>query len=539
MKMKKLVRAAGAGITAAVVALSLTVSGIRSEAAPSYLKAATYVSDAWVSNFWNSESGHMDEELAQIAADGFNSIVLVVPWREFQPGVLPVSYNRYAFQKLDKVMNAANAHGLMVELRVGYVWDYYNDDVVTGRFRDLLKDPSTRAAWLAYAKQIYRTASAHSNFYGGFMTWEDFWNYVEDAANLGKGANSRNAAKECGYQTWLKKHYSLKQVNEYYQPAEKFTSYDNVYIPARKEYAYKLFYEFYDDFLNDLLKDTQKVFPNLSMEVRLDVDPVDAQDGNGQVGASHYGTFPCADAGYTSLMYSVSMGHGFGDVLSTQEAIKTMNEQLSLVRANNGGKPVFIDQLLYMDATEGFEQNARLAESHRGAFLTGIPDTLRAHTNGYAVWTYRNYTNNPVYNHQFALGTRGWNVTNGSVMERNGSSQLLLQSGGSLAQKVGHRIGGRTTHDGHVRFTADSDEPAVLTVKLGSMSQTVEVNGPKQYDLNLGRKGFYEVSFEIDGDVYLDNIHVYNFVQDGQLRDIDGNELSCMGAMRTLNASMN
>ena len=539
MKMKKLVRAAGAGITAAVVALSVTVSGIRSEAAPSYLKEATYVSDAWVSNFWNSESDHMDEELAQIAADGFNSIVLVVPWREFQPGVLPVSYNRYAFQKLDKVMNAANAHGLMVELRVGYVWDYYNDDVVTGRFRDLLKDSSTRAAWLAYAKQIYRTASAHSNFYGGFMSWEDFWNYVEDAANLGKGANSRNAAKECGYQTWLKKHYSLKQVNEYYQPAEKFTSYDNVYIPARKEYAYKLFYEFYDDFLNDLLEDTQKVFPNLSMEVRLDVDPVDAQDGNGQMGASHYGTFSCADAGYTSLMYSVSMGHGFGDVLSAQEAIKTMNEQLSLVRANNGGKPVFIDQLLYMDATEGFEQNARLAESHRGAFLTGIPDTLRAHTNGYAVWTYRNYTNNPVYNHQFALGTRGWNVTNGSVMERNGSSQLLLQSGGSLSQKVGHRIGGRTTHDGYVRFTADSDEPAVLTVKLGSMSQRVEVNGPKQYDLNLGRKGFYEVSFETDGEVYLDNIHVYNFVQDGQLRDIDGNELSCMGAMRTLNANMN
>ena len=67
----------------------------------------------------------MDEELAQIAADGFNSIVLVVPWREFQPGVLPLSYNRYAFQKLDKVMNAARAHGLMVELRVGYVWDYY------------------------------------------------------------------------------------------------------------------------------------------------------------------------------------------------------------------------------------------------------------------------------------------------------------------------------------------------------------------------------------------------------------------------------
>lgn len=54
------------------------------------------------------------------------------------------------------------------------------------------------------------------------------------------------------------------------------------------------------------------------------------------------------------------------------------------------------------------------------------------------------------------------------------------------------------------------------------MSRTVEVNGARQYDLNLGRRGFYEVSFEADGDLYLDNIHVYNFVQDGQLRDIDG-----------------
>ena len=70
------------------------------------------------------------------------------------------------------------------------------------------------------------------------------------------------------------------------------------------------------------------------------------------------------------------------------------------------------------------------------------------------------------------------------------------------------------------------------------MSQTVEVNGPNQYDLNLGRKGFYDVTFETDGDVYLDNIHVYNFVQDGQLYDVDGNPLSCLGAMRMMNASM-
>lgn len=46
-----------------------------------YLKSATYYSDDWVINFWNSESRHMDQELARIARDGFNNIILVVPWR--------------------------------------------------------------------------------------------------------------------------------------------------------------------------------------------------------------------------------------------------------------------------------------------------------------------------------------------------------------------------------------------------------------------------------------------------------------------------
>ena len=51
MKKNKLVRTLGMGFTAIAVAVSVSLSGIRSEAAPSYLKAATYVSDAWVSNF--------------------------------------------------------------------------------------------------------------------------------------------------------------------------------------------------------------------------------------------------------------------------------------------------------------------------------------------------------------------------------------------------------------------------------------------------------------------------------------------------------
>ena len=87
-----------------------------------YLKSATYYSDDWVINFWNSESKNMDAELAQIAEDGFNSIILVIPWREFQPGTNPIAYNTYPWDKLDRVMEAAAAQNLSVMLRVDEIW---------------------------------------------------------------------------------------------------------------------------------------------------------------------------------------------------------------------------------------------------------------------------------------------------------------------------------------------------------------------------------------------------------------------------------
>lgn len=176
---------------------------VRAEEA-GYIRAATYTSDAWVSNFWNTESDHMEEELAQIAADGFNTIILVIPWREFQPSVMPLTYNPYAFEKLDQVMEAAEKQGLSVMFRVGYTWDYYGDESSVYRFRELLRSEAVRNGWLAYAGRIYETGSRYSNFCGGFMTWEDFWNYAEDAGNFGRRDNSRKEAKQIGFQDYLK-----------------------------------------------------------------------------------------------------------------------------------------------------------------------------------------------------------------------------------------------------------------------------------------------------------------------------------------------
>ena len=503
---------------------------------PEYLKAVTYASDAWVINFWNTESDHMEEELAQIAADGFNSIILVIPWREFQPGTNPVSYNNYAFQKLDVIMRAAEQQGLWVELRVSYTWDYYEEEESRLRFRRLLGDDRLRQAWLDYVRKIYDTVSAYPNYHGGFITWEDFWNYMEDATGFGTGRDSIEEARRIGLQDYLQKYYTLEELNQYYRPLRSFYSFQEVYMPSRQSPAYKLLFEYYDEYLIQLLQEAQQVFPNLSMEVRLDVDPVNGLAGEA-VGAHHFRTFPCGDADYTSLMYSVSMGQvNKGEKITAAQALAAADAQLNVVKVHNGNKPIFIDQLLYMDSTEEFHYNAQILEEERNTFITSLPEILIKYTNGYAVWSYWNYTNNPVYNSQFALGDRGWTVSRGKVVEREGSYQMKLESSGSLSQKIGSRIEGKKTHQNHVRFVADSDEAATLYVELGRVTKEVQINGKKQYDLNFGQLDYTEVTFRTNkASVCLDNIEVYNFIQDGQLHDIDGNELSGMSAIRTLN----
>lgn len=524
------------GVFLAAVLILTTVFCVVSEAAvPGKLKSVTYVSDAWVINFWNTESDHMEEELAQIAADGFNSIVLAVPWREFQPETAPVSYNSYAFAKLDRVMQAAQAQGLGVRLRVSYTWDHYEREQPTMRFRRMMKDEKLRSAWLEYVGKLYQSVCGYDNFCGGFITWEDFWNYMEDAPGLYTGRTAGvKEAEQIGFQEYLKKHYTLAEVQEYFGPKERIRDYTSVGIPGRNSPAYLLFYEFYDEYLMELLNEAQQVFPDLSMEVRLDVDPVKGRDGS-DVGAEHFKTFPCGEASYTALMYSVSMGQKAGNLITAAEAVAMTVEQLQLVKAHNGGKPIYIDQLLYTDSTPGFEQNARLRQEELGDYLIMLPEVLDSYTNGYAVWSYRNYANNPVYNCQFALGDRGWETSRTRIVQRGGSSQARIQANGSLSQEIGHWISGKTRYDNHVRFTADSERPVWVSVRLGYRTEEVLVDGEMQFDLNFGPTEYDLVEFRARDEVYLDNICVYNFVQDGQVYDLDGNALSCLDGLRTLN----
>ena len=219
--------------------------GAKSNDAYAYTKAVTYFGNEWAANFINSEHSQAAEDFKRIRNDGFNTVIFCIPWRELQPNING-AFNDTAIAKIDELMSKAQGAGLKVMFRLGYTWDYGGSDSVLVRYNNVFKDKSYKSSWLSYAQKMYEVGAAHSNFAGGFITWEDFW------TSLG-GIYSNNFVKM-------------------------------------------------DAQLINLLTDTQAVFPNLSMECRLD------EDYQGGSRYSHSSTFGCAGASYTSAMMSASMG---------------------------------------------------------------------------------------------------------------------------------------------------------------------------------------------------------------------------------------
>jgi len=504
-----------------------------------YLKSATYYSDDWVVNFWNSESRHMDQELARIAQDGFNNIILVVPWREFQPGMSPCTYNQYAWDKLDRVMDAAAAQGLSVMLRVGYTWDYCGAGNVMERYQGLMQEGTERSAWLEYVGRLYQAASSHENFCGGFLTWEDFWNFTESSASLGNGVKGRSMAKACGYVDYARENYELEELEEMY--GHKLSGYDDLYFPARDSQARSVFYGFYDQFLNELLADSQTVFPGLSMEVRLDVDPVEHKDGS-QEGFMHSSTFPSGSAAYTSAMYGIPMGFmNEHERVTAAEALEKVPVFLNRLHVYSGGKPVYLDQFLFTDNTVGYEYNAQLRDDEKSLYLEGVAPILKNSTMGYGIWTYRDYGDNKLFNAQFALGMDGWRFSGGSciVEDENGKS-AMIPSGGNIYQNLGGRMTGNTGKDTYVKLRTGAAEKCRLTIRMGSQSRTVDVKEERKVELKFSncRPSDFTISVSGGKGAYVDDVQVYTFVTQGELYNMDGSEGKCIEALRLMNQKL-
>lgn len=504
---------------------------------PEYLKSVTYFGDEWPINYWNSEDSRMEENLRKIAADGFNSIILVVPWREFQPNTVNMYFNEAAFERLDEVMDCAERNGLWVVLRVGYTWDYYGTAEIPARYDSVTQKGSEDwYGWRDYARRLYETASAHSNFHSGFITWEDFWNYIWNMDRELSMSLRIRMAKQSGFTAYLRGKYTLEEVNDWY--GGRFKTFDEVYLPYGDHPSAELFYEYYDQYLMEFLQETQQVFPGLSMEVRADGDRVYTGEDTFTY-YSHSATYSCEGAPYSALMYSVSMGQkNENDRITADTALKTMQRNLrSLYEAS--GKRFYVEQLLYMDSTEAYSSNTQIREDQVDDFVRSLAPVLLETTSGYGLWVYRNYVNNCVYNSQFGLGKEGWSFSGTStVEERNGTKMAVINSNSAITQNITGRLPGNDKL--YVDFHAESDYAgADVKVQVGNLEKRVHLTGANTYTLEFPWQDQYNISITGDKKIYVDDVRVYTYEQDGRIYERNGAEGDLAGDFRVLNGILN
>ncbi len=517
-----------------------------------YARSATYFGEEWPLNFWNSEFSFLERDMEQIRNDGFDSIILVIPWREFQPQTEPASYNEYAFRKLDQVMEAAGRAGLGVYARVGYLWDYHGDgeEDIRERFFRLMGGGAEREAWHEYLTRIYSALSAHENFREGFLTWEDFWYSLEVCDEpeengwlWGYGRDIKEIRQEMaaftGYRKWVKENYALEGYNQNYGTA--YTKYEEIPIPGRTEPAMAAMYGFFDSFLCSLLEASQKSFPNLSMEVRMDWDIV---RGPGEEVSyyRHNSTYSCQESSFTAVMYGIPMGfENVGERVGFREAIEKTDYILGQLKQENGGKPVFIDQFIFADNTPLYSGNAQIKEEELGAYLENVHRVLLEHSEGYGIWAYRNYRTNMLYNPQFALEEEGWNIAGNVSFEETGGSKVCR-----LAEEssIGQAVPDVRNHFDDEEYILELDIVEVekageLRAAVGDEEKTVDAVEEGRIRLTFSRGSFFDVKIESGNCIAsIDNIRLYPYVHEGYLYSEDNQPLLCLDAIRKLNGSL-
>ncbi|QHW31545.1 glycoside hydrolase family 5 protein [Paenibacillus rhizovicinus] len=517
------------------------------EVSKEFIKGVHYFGNEWPVNFWSSDLSGAGNDFSKIKNDGFNTIILVIPWGEAQPHISPVSYNQDLFGRLKMLIEKADEKGLKVILRVGYAWDYSPDVEMShvDRVRKLYTDPTVYNAWLDYIKEIYTQIKDYPNVTMGFITWEDFWGVVDEASNTTDPAARLEFSKEIGFQTFLKNKYTLSQVSEKYD--SEFSTWDQVPTPERKSEAFALFYEFMDsEIVNRFFVPAQRVFPTLSMEARIDSDPIDMKDGS-IYWYSHKDTYKLPGAVYTAGYYSPAMGaENNGNEDSAAEALKRQQDLFKTINQNLDGRLFFIDQFLYMDNTPAFNHNTKVKLSELNSFVEKSAAALNKYTNGYAIWNYRSYAASTVYNPSFALKDKGWLVSGEAQVVKNGDEDysVLLSEGGTVGQSIPKQRDFYSGFGQNVKlsFIAKADkEPAKLSIKIGDEVVVKEVTPEvENYELEIpiDKLKDYNLSFsDLNGEVQIDDIKLYSFIQEGNVYDFEGNQGSALTAFRNLNSN--
>ena len=504
-----------------------------------YIKAVTYFGSAWPINYWNSNHQHTNSDFSEIKQDGFNAVILVVPWGEFQPQVNPIEFNQTAFDQLSKVCHTAKAHGLQFYMRISYLWDMYPgaQQPHLERTNALFSRDELMPAWKQYLQRLNATTQGCAD--GAFISWEDFWHMITLAASPRKPEDSASLSAQTGFDAWAQKHAGPDFRSKHAATRKRLGAYP---FPARNRPEFRIVFQWFDDTLvNRLLPAAAENMHQVSMEVRVDDDPI--YDGSKLVGwYSHQKTYKIPSSPFAMTYWAPAMGaKNSGEIESAkrvQDRFSFMQEKIKKSTFNR----IFIDQFLFSDNTPSAAQNATIDPREMSAFIQSMAKPLVEHTAGYALWGARDYEASIVFNGAFSLDKLGWDFFNRASIIPSGSDFLArLPHGATVSQAIPvaqdhFRASSETVT---LRFRAQG--PGILaatyadttkTEKISAGSQTISMQFPRS-------QGDSRLTFSSkSGVIQLTDVYLFSFTQRFGVRDPAGKPLAHLADIRALNKSI-
>ena len=520
------------------VITTILVIAVPSQAASSqYLKGVTYFGSAWPANYWNSNISRAASDFAEIRKDGFNAVILAVPWGEFQPGLDPIRYNEDAYERLTKVCQTAKQEGLNVFIRVSYLWDMYPGRQLpnTGRVNALFGSDTLMPAWQKYLKHIGTATNGCASGY--FISWEDFWPVIELAARAGTEVESAALSRKIGFDAWVKRRADPTFFSKYAVAAKNLGAYP---IPNRKNPDFSVVFKWFDDQLaKRFLPVLAKNLANASIEARVDDDPI--YDGEKLVGwYSHKQTYTVRSSPFVMTYWAPAMGaQNRGELESAKTALDRFAYMQNKITAVTSNK-VFIEQFLFKDNTPGMSMNAAINPVEVSAFLRAVANPMIKLTSGYALWGARDYDASTVFNGSFSLGELDWRLEAGAKIIKSGDLfYARLAKGASIRQSISPD---RDLYRGFAKSSKlrlRASGPGVIVASYAGSTVRAEVGAKEElFELMLPvPTANPELTItSAEGAIQMTDIYLFNFTQTANVRDSLGRPDKHLDDIRALNS---
>jgi hypothetical protein len=403
---------------------------------------------SWPINYLNAiKASDIESDMLKIKEMGFNQIILLASWAEFEPTI--GIRNELAYLKIESIIKSANNNGLSVAIRIPYLWSLTakgGEDMRERIVYALLNEHGYKRKLIEFILNFEKDVIAkNSNVVMKFGSWEDY--YVLRDIFFERGSSVSNLVRKL----------FLKDTGV--APNEVIMNGEN--------------YDIFNDWMDAKISRLSKDIGQYGYEIRTDSDLYVNDEKN--VWHSHNKFYKNKSNGKVVAYWAPYFGQkNNGENISADSAVKSFSWMLDLISAETTALP-FIDQLNFFDNSPNTEKNAKISSDQVSVFFDQLTDVLVERTTGYALWTIRDYRHNIVYNPAFSEGRVGWEVSDNVIFSEDG---VFIPPDGQMSQYIPHS-----------RFWVLKSKSPELIVKVVSGNGTANIGETISKFQGSGRYG--------------------------------------------------